>query len=88
MQKITTNTKVSSNIRTMLTGREKEILHLISIGFSSDEIARDLYLGAETVRTYRKSLLQKFKARNTAHLIRSAFEKGFLITEESRYSAP
>ncbi|MBK8504525.1 MAG: response regulator transcription factor [Saprospiraceae bacterium] len=78
MQKTACNSMFVSNIRVTLTTREKEILQLISQGFSSDEIASDLFLGSETVRTYRKSLLQKFRARNTAHLIRSAFERGIL----------
>ncbi|MBK8504521.1 MAG: helix-turn-helix transcriptional regulator [Saprospiraceae bacterium] len=64
--------------RLLVTSRENEILDLISLGFSTDEIAEDLFLSSETVRTHRKSLLQKFKARNTAQLIRIAFEFGVL----------
>jgi DNA-binding CsgD family transcriptional regulator len=64
--------------RFLVTSREKEILDLISLGFSTDEIANDLFLSSETIRTHRKSLLQKFKARNTAQLIRIAFEFGVL----------
>lgn len=67
-----------NNTRILLTNREKEILDMISFGFSSDEIAQDLFLSAETIRSHRKSLLQKFKARNTAQLIRMGFEEGTL----------
>ena len=65
-------------MRILVTGREEEILEMLSRGFSTDEIAHCLFLSSETIRTHRKSLLQKFKARNTAQLIRLAFEIGFL----------
>mgnify|MGYP003830372855 CR=1 FL=1 len=61
-----------------VTGREKEILQLISLGYSSEEIARELFVSQETIRSHRKSLLQKFRARNMAQLIRLSFELGHL----------
>lgn len=69
---------LSNPTRILLTNREKEILSSISFGFSTDEIADTLFLSAETIRSHRKSLLQKFGARNTAQLIRMAFETGAL----------
>jgi DNA-binding NarL/FixJ family response regulator len=69
------------NTRILVTSREREILEKISLGLSSDEIANDLFLSSETIRTHRKSLLQKLKARNTAQLIRIAFEVGALKIE-------
>jgi len=58
----------------MLIGkREKEVLHLIMQGFTSSEIAQKLNISINTVETYRKSLLSKLNARNTADLIRLAF---------------
>lgn len=62
----------------LVTGREKEILEMISRGYSSEEIANDLFLSTETIRTHRKSLLQKFKARNMAQLVRLSIEFGHL----------
>ncbi|MBK8502004.1 MAG: helix-turn-helix transcriptional regulator [Saprospiraceae bacterium] len=61
-----------------ITEREIEILELISSGHSTIEIASDLFLSPETIKTYRKSLMNKFGARNMAQLIRIAFEKGVI----------
>ena len=59
-----------------LTIREEQILHLISQGYSSKEIADLLYLSFETIKTYRYRLTNKFEARNVAHMIRIAAECG------------
>ena len=53
--------------------REKEVLQFITEGCTSGEIAQKLNLSTHTVDTYRKSLLSKLNARNTADLIRLAF---------------
>ena len=59
-----------------LSPREMEILYLISIGFTTGEIASKLFVSVETIRTHRKHLLEKFNARNMAGLVRRAFEYG------------
>jgi DNA-binding NarL/FixJ family response regulator len=56
----------------ILGRREKEILELIKYGFTNNEMAAKLGISINTVDTYRKSLLSKFKAKNTADLIRQA----------------
>ncbi|MDE3248252.1 MAG: response regulator transcription factor [Bacteroidota bacterium] len=55
--------------------RELEVLQLIVQGFINQEIAEQLKISVNTVDTYRKSLLQKMDARNTADLVRIAIEK-------------
>ena len=60
----------------LLTDRENEILELVSLGQSTDEIARNLFLSQDTIKTHRRSLLLKFSARNMAQMIRLAFEQG------------
>lgn len=64
-----------------LTGRESEILQLIAYEYTAEEIAKELYLSAHTVNTHRKKLLQKLDVRNTAGLVRKAFELGLLTVE-------
>ncbi len=61
-----------------LSKREFEILTLISQEMSSDEIAEKLYISANTVKSHRRSLLIKLHAKNTAGLVRRAFESGAL----------
>jgi DNA-binding NarL/FixJ family response regulator len=59
--------------RIVLGRREKEILELLKNGFTNSEMAAQLHISTNTVDTYRKSLLSKLKAKNTADLIRLAF---------------
>jgi len=59
-----------------LSPRETEILRLITEEYTTGEIANKLFVSVETVRTHRKHLLEKFRARNMAGLVRRAFEYG------------
>ena len=61
-----------------LSIREQEILSLISFGYSSKDIAHNLYISLETVRTHRKHLLKKLNANNVAYLIRRGLESGVI----------
>ncbi|MEL7121444.1 MAG: response regulator transcription factor [Bacteroidota bacterium] len=64
-----------------LTFREKEILQLIIDEYTNDEIAKKLFISKTTVATHRNSLLRKLNAKNTAGLVKTAYEFGLL--EES-----
>lgn len=46
--------------------------------FTSPEIADKVYLSLATIKWYRRKLLLKFKASNTAELVSKAKEKGFI----------
>lgn len=61
-----------------LTSREKEVLKLIASGITTIDIASQLFLSKFTIESHRKNLLQKFKAKNMAELIKTATEQGFL----------
>jgi DNA-binding CsgD family transcriptional regulator len=52
-----------------LSIREIEILGLIMLGYTNQEIADKLFISYETVRSHRKNILTKTGARNTASLI-------------------
>lgn len=58
-----------------LTRRETDLLRLITEGFTNQEIAEKLFLGSETIKSYRKNLLFKLNAKNTATLVKMALEK-------------
>lgn len=58
-----------------LTRREVDLLRLIIEGCNYQEIADRLCLGQETVKSYRKNLLFKLNAKNTAALVRIAIEE-------------
>lgn len=61
-----------------LSDVERRILQFISEGDTSDEIAVKLETSTHSVMSYRKMLLQKFEAKNVSHLIKVAFERGYL----------
>jgi DNA-binding CsgD family transcriptional regulator len=58
-----------------LSKREEEILQLIIWEHTTEEIANALCLSMETIKSHRKNLLGKFRARNVAGLVRRAFRK-------------
>ena len=62
-----------------LSKRESEVLELISLGLTTKEIAESLFLSDHTIISHRKNLLIKMDVKNTAGLVRRAFEKGLLI---------
>ena len=61
-----------------LTVREKEILHLIIQEFTTEEIAAKIFVSTKTVESHRSNLIQKLGVKNTAGLVRVAFEKGLV----------
>jgi len=66
-----------------LTNRELEILNLLSLGHSTREIADQLFISSETVKTHRKKLIIKLEAKNVANLIRIAFENKIINSPKS-----
>jgi len=67
--------KRESDRQIFLTPRETSLLRLIAEGFTNQEIAEKLFLGVETINSYRKNLLFKLNARNTAVLVKLAIEQ-------------
>jgi DNA-binding NarL/FixJ family response regulator len=64
--------KKRNSEKVIIGRRELEVLEFIKDGFTNGEIAGKLNLSVNTVDTYRKSLLSKLNARNTAELIKMA----------------
>ena len=61
-----------------ITQRELEILQLIALGLTSQDIATKLFISKNTVETHRKNIMQKTKAHNLAGLMKYAYGKGLL----------
>ena len=55
-----------------LTRREKEVLELISDGYTNQEIAGALFVDVTTIDFHRKNMLSKYKVKNTAALVKVA----------------
>lgn len=58
--------------------RELQVLHLIALGRTNPAIARALYLGENTVKTYVKRLLKTLNARDRSHAVHIAHQRGIL----------
>ena len=62
----------------ILNDREQNILRLIASGCTNPQIAEEIFLSPETIKWYRKKLLIKFDAANSAELISKAKEAGLV----------
>jgi PAS domain S-box-containing protein len=59
-----------------LTARQREIIHLVSLGASGPEIADELHISHDTVRTHIRNASGKLGARSRAHLVAKALARG------------
>jgi len=60
------------------TPQEMKIIELISLGHSSTEIAKMLFVSDHTIRTHRANILSKSPARNMTSLVADLFRQGYL----------
>jgi len=61
-----------------LTEREGEVLRWMARGLSNAEIARELVVGVETVKTHVGNVLAKVGARDRTQAVVAAYESGFI----------
>jgi DNA-binding NarL/FixJ family response regulator len=61
-----------------LTDREQEVLRLMAKGLSNAEIAGELILGLQTVKTHVANVLAKLNARDRTQAVIRAYESGFV----------
>lgn len=65
----------------VLTEREREVVGLVAVGLSNDDIARDLVLSPATVRTHVSRAMMKLDARDRAQLVVFAYQSGMPLPE-------
>lgn len=68
------NESVEGSNACLISPREKEVLKLVADGFSSKQIADRLFISNHTAISHRKSLIEKFNVKNTAQLIKRAYQ--------------
>jgi two-component system response regulator NreC len=64
----------------ILSEREKEVLKLVALGYTSAEIAEQLALSSKTIDTYRSRGMDKLGFQTRAALVRFTIQKGLLQT--------
>lgn len=64
--------------RLLLSKREKEILNLISKGYTSQHIADELFISRYTVETHRKNILRKLNFNTSTELVKFAVLQGLV----------
>jgi DNA-binding NarL/FixJ family response regulator len=62
----------------LLTPREREVLDLIARGRSNSEIAQNLYLSENTVKSHVTHVLDKLHLRDRIHAVIFAYENGIV----------
>jgi DNA-binding NarL/FixJ family response regulator len=62
----------------VLTDREREVLRLVGLGLTNDEIAAQLFLSPLTAKTHVSRIMQKLHARDRVHLVVTAYEAGLV----------
>lgn len=54
-------------------------MHLVSLGATGPEIADELVISPETVRTHVRNAMEKLGARSRAHLVAESLAEGHLL---------
>jgi two-component system, NarL family, response regulator LiaR len=68
----------------VLTGRETEVLHLLARGLSNKEIARDLQVSEDTVKTHVAHILSKLGAQSRTQAVLTAMRLGLVSLDQDR----
>jgi two-component system response regulator NreC len=61
-----------------LSDREREVLRLLALGHTNQEIAKMLFISVRTAETHRAHIMQKLRLSTRAELVRYALEHGLL----------
>ena len=63
-----------------LSDREREVLRLLALGHTNQEISKQLYISVRTAETHRAHIMQKLRLSTRAELVRYALDEGLLET--------
>ncbi len=61
-----------------LSEREREVLRLLALGHTNQEIAKMLFISVRTAETHRAHIMQKLRLTTRAELVRYAIANGLL----------
>jgi two-component system, NarL family, response regulator NreC len=61
-----------------LSDREREVLRLLALGHTNQEIAQQLFISVRTAETHRAHIMQKLRLQSRAELVRYALDQKLL----------
>src|SRR5436853_567627 len=61
-----------------LSDRERDVLRLLALGHTNQEISGQLYISVRTAETHRAHIMQKLRLSSRAELVRHALAQGLL----------
>jgi two-component system response regulator NreC len=64
-----------------LSDRERDVLRMLALGHTNQEIAVTLYISVRTAETHRAHIMQKLRLQTRAQLVRYALAQGLLGDE-------
>ena len=64
-----------------LSEREREVLRLLALGHTNQEIAQQLYISVRTAESHRAHIMQKLRLSTRAELVRYALSHGLLAED-------
>ena len=64
-----------------LSEREREVLRLLALGHTNQEIAEQLYISVRTAESHRAHIMQKLRLSTRAELVRYALAHGLLADD-------
>jgi DNA-binding NarL/FixJ family response regulator len=67
----------------VLTDREREVLGLVGLGLTNEEIGRSLFLSPLTAKTHVSRIMSKLAARDRVQLVVVAYETGLVVPGRS-----
>lgn len=78
VEQLRTPRPASDDPFSLLSGREREVLHLVATGLSAKEVAVELSVSTKTVEAHRTSLMRKLGVRKATELVRYALRHGLI----------
>jgi DNA-binding NarL/FixJ family response regulator len=61
-----------------LSERERDVLHLLALGYTNQEIGKKLYISVRTVDTHRAHIMRKLRLETRAELVLFALANGLI----------
>jgi DNA-binding NarL/FixJ family response regulator len=61
-----------------LSDRERDVLHLLALGHTNQEIGKQLYISVRTVDTHRAHIMSKLQLKTRAELVLFALANGLI----------